>query len=447
VLTFAVAKILIAGEDTELQASLVDLVSGLGHDACPERRGTASVTLRGHPFDLLLTDDLALLRSGTAVPTLVVSPQATVRDAVQAMRLGALDYLGAPFAHQELALAISAALAPRPGDEGRYGALIGSAPAMRRVFGLIDKLSRADTPVLVLGEEGTGKELVAREIHKRSARRDKPFVAFNCAAITETLLERELFGYAEAAFEGAGRAYTGKLEGADGGTVFLDEIAEVSLSTQVRFLELLRDKRVHPEGKDAVAVDVRIVAATHRNLRAMVEAGEFREDFYYQLSVVSIETPPLRDRREDIPALADAVLTRLADSTGLRGALSPEVAPLFQAYPWPGNVRELENVIEHALLLADRGPDGNRKITAANLPPGLVSGAGPERAETGLVAQIERIEREILRKALEQADWNQSQTARALQLKRSSLQYKMKKYGLSGPSQGPPAASQKPGSG
>jgi DNA-binding NtrC family response regulator len=391
-----VAKVLIA-EDTGLEAALLSVVSGLGHEAVLAPPRTVLQTLSRQRFDLLITDSPALLGAAT-VPTLVVS-------GARAPELR------------------SASPPSRRAEQGRYGALIGAAPAMQRVFGLIDRLSGTDTPVLVLGEEGTGKELVAREIHKRSKRHAMPFVAFNCAAVTETLLERELFGHGEDAFEGAGEV-EGKLCAADGGTV--------SLSTQVRFLELLRSGRIQPAGGEPRQVDVRVVAATHRDLKTMVEAGEFREDFYYQLNVVSIDTPPLRDRREDIPSLAEAVLTRLAESKGLRGVLSPEVPPLFQTYLWPGNVRELENVIEHALLLADAGPEGNRTITAANLPPDLVTGTG-RSTETGLVAQIERIEREILRNALEEADWNQSRTARALQLKRSSLQYKMKKYDLARP--------------
>jgi DNA-binding NtrC family response regulator len=406
-----VARVLIAVHDPARRLALRSAVGDQAEAVFCEPAATAEVLGRG-VFDLLLVEDPTLLQR-VPVPAIVVSANASVREAVEAMRLGALDYLDLETPAPGLAEAIRLGLGERAEDGS--GALTGGAPAMRRVYELIEKTCGVDTAVLLVGEEGTGKELVAREIHRRSGR-SGPFVAVNCAAVTEAALERDLFG------DGREPEAQGRLAAASGGTVFLDEIAEVSLATQVRFLEFIRDGRVQHEGGEATRVDVRVIAATHRDLKRMVEDGEFREDFYYQLSVLSIETPPLRERREDIPALTDAVLRRLERSLGLRGVPTRAALALFQTYGWPGNVRELETVLERALLLADAGTGHVRRLTPATLPPALLS-AGDEGTglEGGLTEQIERIEREILRAALSEADWNQTQAAKALKLKRSSL--------------------------
>ncbi|RMG06257.1 MAG: sigma-54-dependent Fis family transcriptional regulator [Planctomycetota bacterium] len=456
------AKILIADDNEGLREVLLELVQGLGHEAVGVADGCAArEALCAGDFDLLLTDlrmpkldGLSLLREldglGQGVDTIVMTAHGSVGSAVEAMHLGALDYVEKPFPLGAMEAKIQKALerrqlarqntALRRELAQRYGSVIGASPPMQRVFSLIEKVSQADTPVLLLGESGTGKELVAREIHERSARAGGPFVTVNCAALAESLLESELFGHEAGSFTGATGMRRGKFELAEGGTVFLDELGEISLSTQVKLLRFLQEKEIERVGGDRVIkVDARVVAATNRDLKAMVERGEFREDFFYRINVINIELPPLRARLEDVPLLVEALLERHQKATGLSGRVSDEVLALLRIYEWPGNVRELENVLERALVLAESGPDGVRRITPDTLPPEVFGGEGdPESRKqyhevTGLMAQIERIEREIIRKALEENDWNQTRAAKALKLKRSSLQYKMKKYELSKP--------------
>lgn len=456
------AKILIAEDNTGLRDVLVEMISALGHDTTPVSDGKAALeAVNRESFDLLLTDlrmpkldGMALLRALKEVDrlptTIVMTAHGSVESAVEALRLGALDYVEKPFPLGAMEAKVKKALERRTLERQnkllkqekaeRFGALVGTSPPMQRVFELISKVSRTDTPVLLLGESGTGKELVAREIHDRSSRKDGPFVTVNCAALAEGLLESELFGHVKGAFTGATQTKRGKFELAEGGTVFLDELGEISLSTQVKLLRFLQEREIERVGGDRVVkVDVRVLAATNRNLKAMTGTGEFREDFFYRINVISIELPPLRNRREDITSLTSSLLKRHQRNTGLSGNLGENVLPLFQIYDWPGNVRELENVLERALVLADLDAAGQRQVTASDLPPEIRGGEGDlkthrtYRQETGLMAQIERIEREILRKALVESAWNQTRAAKALHLKRSSLQYKMKKYDLSRP--------------
>jgi two-component system, NtrC family, response regulator len=326
-----------------------------------------------------------------------------------------------------------------------YGELTGSSPPMKQVFDLITRVSETPTPVLVLGESGTGKELVAREIHRRSPRSGGPFVAVNCAALAESLLESELFGHERGAFTGAAQMKRGKFELADKGTLFLDEVGEIPAATQVKLLRFLQEKEVERVGgSKVIKIDVRVVCATNRDLRQEIENGRFREDLFYRINVISIMLPPLRERREDIALLVDALLAGHSQTTGLSGSVTEDAMTLLQMYEWPGNVRELENVLERALVLSTPGPDAHRRIAPADLPVEIRGGEGDAGAQreyheaTGLMAQIERIEREIIRKSLEECAWNQTKAAKALHLKRSSLQYKMKKYGLEKRPEGAP---------
>jgi len=308
--------------------------------------------------------------------------------------------------------------------------IIGESPAFRHVLRLCERVANSNATVLILGDTGTGKELLAREIHDRSPRRDKPFVAVHCAALPETLLESELFGHEKGAFTGAVSQKIGRFELADGGTLFLDEIGEISASTQVKLLRVLQERQfVRIGGTKTVACDVRIIAATNRNLREAIKQGTFREDLYYRLNVFPIEMPPLRQRREDIPLLVDYFVKRAAADLGVpQPELSQQALALLTAYDWPGNIRELQNVIERAVLLASGGP-----IEPAHLPR-EVAGEAEAAAEVPGESGLRGYEKALIIKALNEAGWNQSQAARALGISRDNLRYRIKKYNIRKPS-------------
>jgi two-component system, NtrC family, response regulator AtoC len=455
-----VARILIADDHAGLRDVLVETLAGSGHDVKGVAAGDLARDALGEgDFELLITDlrmpgldGLALLQHvkerGLPVQVIVMTAHGAVETAVKAIQQGAIDYVEKPFPLSAMEARVKKALErislqeenARLRDELHqgFGSLIGGSPPMRQVFDLITKVSETSTPVLLLGESGTGKELVAHEIHRRSPRSQGPFVAVNCAALAEGVLESELFGHERGAFTGAMNLKRGKFEQAEKGTLFLDEVGEIPLATQVKLLRFLQEKELERVGgSKVIKVDVRVVCATNRDLKAEIERGRFREDLFYRINVITITLPPLRDRRDDIPLLVEALLSRHTQSTGLQGgSVTEEAMALFQMYDWPGNVRELENVLERALVLSTKGPDGHRRIAPADLPAEIRGGEGDPAAQreyheaTGLMAQIERIEKEIIRKALEEVSWNQTKAAKALHLKRSSLQYKMKKYGL-----------------
>jgi DNA-binding NtrC family response regulator len=458
-----VRRILVADDNNGLRDVLVETFQSLGHTVQGVEDGLAAreVLLGEERWDLLLTDlrmpgldGITLLQelkeAGREVAAIVMTAHGSVETAVKAMRYGAIDYVEKPFPLSAMEAKVEKAL-ERLGIEAEnrrlkdelqhhFGSLIGGSPPMQRVFDLIGRVGQTSTPVLVLGESGTGKELAAREVHQRSKRANGPFVTVNCAALAEGVLESELFGHEKGSFTGATQQKRGKFELADKGTLFLDELGEIPLSTQVKLLRFLQEKELERVGGSRVMkVDVRVVAATNRNLKQMIEAGTFREDLFYRINVITIEMPALRTRREDIPVLVDTLLERHQENTGLRGQIADEVLSLFQIYEWPGNVRELENVLERALVLADGDEHGTRQISAYDLPTEIQGGEGDPGAQreyleaTGLSQRIERIEREIIRKALQEAKWNQTQAAKELHLKRSSLQYKMKKYDLNRP--------------
>ncbi len=304
--------------------------------------------------------------------------------------------------------------------------IIGQSDALRRCLDLCNRVAGSNATVLLLGDTGTGKEMMARFIHANSPRREKPFIAINCAALPETLLESELFGHEKGAFTGAVAQKAGRFELADNGTLFLDEIGDISVSTQVKLLRVLQEREfVRVGGTRTVACDVRIIAATNRDLRAAMEKGEFREDVYYRLNVFPISLPPLRNRREDIPALVGHFVRRAATDLGLP---APEVGEdamaMLTGYDWPGNIRELQNVIERAVLLSDGG-----RMTAAHLPREITGGdetVMTVKGETGLWGY----EKAMIVKALKEADWNQSKAARALNISRDNLRYRIKKYNI-----------------
>lgn len=377
------------------------------------------------------------------ITVIIITAYGSVESAVEAMRAGAYDYVTKPIDYDALVMVVHRAMERqhlleevrtlRSALNQRYGfeAIIGRSKALLRVLELASRVAQRDSTVLIQGETGTGKELLARAIHYNSRRRSEPFVTINCATIPKELIESELFGYQRGAFTGAQTSKTGKVELARGGTLFLDEIGELPLDMQVKLLRLLQEGEVAKLGAtDNVTVDVRIIAATNRNLSAMVEDGAFREDLYYRLAVVPLQLPPLRERREDIPELVQHLFAKLKEHHHLPGLrLSPGVLRRMLGYSWPGNIRELENIIERMVVLA-----GADEITEQDLP-GEISESIPAAGslvlhlpEHGI--SLEAVEREILLRALEKFHWNQTQTARFLDISRRTLIYRMEKHGI-----------------
>ncbi len=328
------------------------------------------------------------------------------------------------------------------GLDGPYRDMVGASPRMQRIFRLISKVAPTDSTVLLIGESGTGKELVARSIHLQSRRAERPFVAVNTGAIPETLMESELFGHARGAFTGATAERIGLIEEADSGTLFLDEIGDMPLPTQVKLLRTLENNEIRRVGENLTRlVDVRVVAATHRDLHTEVQAGRFREDLFYRLNVVQIELPPLRERREDIGLLASYFLDRLANRSGGRAhRFAPDAMALLERYDYPGNVRELENAIEHAVAVAERPV-----ITAGELPASMRSPRMlPRHAESVRAAEraaadaaderaswsLAEVERDHIRRVLQRHDGNATAAARQLGISRTTLWRKLRQYGL-----------------
>ncbi len=359
-------RLLIVEDELDLRRELRRLFARFGHDVV--EAGSVAETA-GHElssFALILTDlrlpdgsgtDL-IARAGGA-PVLVMTSYATVKSAVEAMRLGAVDYIAKPLDHDELILLVDQ-LVRRPSQRrddhaSAFDGMIGGSAAMREVFERIEKVAATSSNVLILGESGTGKELVARAIHTRSARRGSEMVSVNCAAIPPTLIESELFGHEKGAFTGAIATRAGLIEAADGGTLFLDEIGELPLPVQAQLLRVLQHGEVRRVGANRVHhVDVRLLAATHRDLPSMIDAQTFRADLYFRLRVVDIHLPPLRARGDDIDELALYLLDKICARLGLRRrTLTPEALQAIRAHPWLGNVRELENAIERAAILCD----------------------------------------------------------------------------------------------
>lgn len=389
-----------------------------------------------------------------ALPVIMLTASTAVKTAVQAMKIGAIDYLNKPFDVDELLSLIEETLASgalgreAPSSvtvakqvrtdvaevEGDFGCIVGSHLVMREIYNKIEQVAQRDTTVLITGESGTGKELIAREIHRRSKRAGGPFVAINCAAIPETLIESELFGHERGAFTHAVEKRIGHFELASGGTLFLDEIGELSHAVQVKILRFLQEQEFYRVGRSKpISVDVRVLAATNRSLETAIQDGRFRQDLYYRINVVSLEMPPLRQRREDIPSLVDHFICTLAP---LYGGKSPKVLPealaLLQAYPWPGNVRELENVIESILALSS-----DPEIRPSNLParlrqPQPTGDSKHESVEGNLpFEEAERaFETEIILKALRKANYVQTKAAEILGISRRILKYKMDKLGI-----------------
>ncbi|HEX3695987.1 MAG TPA: sigma-54 dependent transcriptional regulator [Polyangia bacterium] len=418
----------------------------------------ARAALEATEFDLVITDlqmpdgtGLDVLAQAKTVrpdtQVIVVTAYATAETAIAAMKAGAYDYLVKPFKLDEVGLVVERALERRLllhqnvvlRDEikGRYklDRLLGKSPAMQRVFDLLRKIAPARTSVLVVGESGTGKELAARALHELSPRADRPFLPVNCGAIPETLIESELFGHVKGSFTGAASDKIGLFEAANGGTVMLDEVAELPLPMQVKLLRVLQERKVKPVGGVSEReIDVRVVAATNRDLETEVEKGAFRQDLYYRLNVIQVRMPPLRERREDVPLMVNHFVRKFSAEHGHPiGGVDPAAMSALTAYNFPGNVRELENLVERAVTLAVDG-----RITADALPeltPRPAAAVGvPDLPAVGfdLEKELETFERGIVLKALERTDGNRTEAARVLGISFRSMRYRMSKLGLSG---------------
>jgi DNA-binding NtrC family response regulator len=454
------ARILVVEDERAIQIALTGLLRREGYEVEVASSGEEAIEKLGeNATDLVLTD-LALgrglsgmdvlrtakkLRSETLV--VMITAHGSEKIAVEAMKSGAEDYVPKPFDNDEIRLVVQRALErTRLERENRLlleqaqrryglGKLIGSGPAMRGVFETIQKVAETDLTVMIRGESGTGKELVAQALHSRSSRKNRPFVAVNCAAISRELVESELFGHEKGAFTGADARRQGRFELADGGTIFLDEIGDMAPETQAKILRVLQERSFERVGgAKPIEVNVRVVAATHRNIEREVKKGAFREDLYYRLKVVEIELPPLRERSEDVPALAQRFLEQVIERLGCEkkpigeGALAALVR-----HPWPGNVRELLNVIERATVLAS-GPS----IEESDLNLAGVEGA-PEAAAEGVSdlpfsdakkRAVEGFERSYLLRALRGSGGNISRAAESIGMVRQSLQQKIRELGL-----------------
>ncbi len=438
------ARLLIVDDDKTFRLSTAALLRQDGHEVTEAADGQRAVELlEADPFDLILLDlkmpgldgigIVEVLRKwGHDTPVLMISGFGTVDTAVDALHAGADDFLTKPVEPDVLSARVESLLSRRPTlspDGAPPGGLLGRSPAVRSVLEIVERVAPTEATVLVTGETGTGKELVARAIHDQSDRADGPFVAVNCAALAEGLLESELFGHKRGAFTGAVRDRVGLFEAAGGGTILLDEIGDVSPGVQHRLLRVLQERELTPVGAvRPVRVDVRVVAATNRDLRAEMEAGRFRDDLYYRLNVVRIELPPLRARREDIPLLTEAFYTRVGRRPHV--GCSPLAMRLMQAYSWPGNVRELLAALESAHINA-----GERRIEAQHLPADVRDSRG-EMGESGERYRREapaEDERAAIATALAESGGARSAAADRLGMSRTTLWRKIREYGLEGP--------------
>jgi DNA-binding NtrC family response regulator len=409
-------------------------------------------------LDIVMPDEdgLAFLKwmagNGHAQPVLVVSALDTAGTAVEALRLGAADYIVKGFDIEELRKRVGNLVKlTELGEEneklrrelvaqGEFGRMIGRSAAMRHVFELAERVAPTDATVLILGESGTGKDLLAQEIHARSPRADGPFVAVNCAALPENLIESELFGFEKGAFTGAAQQRKGKFELASGGTLFLDEIGDMDPVTQAKVLRALENHTIERlGGSQQIKVDVRVISATHRDLPVEIAAGKFREDLYYRLRVVTLELPPLREHKDDLPLLATAFLDQLGARHSRKARMSPEAADLLTQYNWPGNARELRNALERSLVLS-RGdeiqtsdlPAEIRERTPGPVPRGN-SDDGDYLRESDFRDAKRKFEIAYFRRKLQEHHWNVSKTAAEVGLHRQSLQEKLRELGIQRP--------------
>jgi two-component system, NtrC family, response regulator AtoC len=454
-----VARVLVVDDEVNLRKVLAAMLRKEGYEVAVAADGEQALAdLEKNGADVVVTDlvmpkvgGMEILKninsSQPDVPVIIITAHGTVDSAVEAIKLGAFDYITKPFEQAEIQAVVAKAARTHAANQqnvkadGRTRAsIIGESPQMQDIFKIIDKVADTPSTVLITGESGTGKELIATALHDGSSRRDKPLIKINCAAIPKDLMESELFGYERGAFTGAVTSKPGRFELADGGTLFLDEIAEIPVEMQVKLLRALQESEFERVGGiKTTRVDVRLVAATNRDLHREVDTGSFRKDLYYRLNVVPIVLPPLRERKGDIPKLVVHFVEKYNKRLNKKiDGVADDALAVLQAWPWPGNIRELENLMERVIVFAD-GP----QITAKDLPE-PVRGGTPQTApvsdgaatpSVGALKDIVRqetakVEKDLIVKALEETQGNVTRAAKLLQISRKSLQTKMKEFGL-----------------
>jgi two-component system response regulator PilR (NtrC family) len=435
-------KVLVIDDEPDLLELLELTLSRMGLDTTRAQSVAEAIRLLdAQAFDLCLTDmrlpDGEGLRvvehiteKGLDVPVAVITAFGSAENAVAALKAGAFDYLAKPVALEQLRALVKQALKvpEKPAAPSSYQ-LLGESQAIMQVRQMIDRLSKSQAPVFITGESGSGKELAARMIHLGGPRAEQPFVPVNCGAIPENLMESEFFGYKKGAFTGAEGDRDGFFQAANGGTLFLDEVADLPLPMQVKLLRAIQEKRVRKVGSTTEEpVDVRIISATHKKLPALVEAGEFRQDLFYRLHVIELAMPSLREMREDIPSIADAVLRKMSRAAPAK--LDPEAVTALESYPFPGNVRELENILERGLSLAA----DTQHITADDLhltpPPEEADAALPTGDKWPLQDYLDRVERAAINEALEKTRYNRTAAAKLLGITFRAMRYRMERLGI-----------------
>jgi two-component system response regulator HydG len=446
--------ILVVDDDQAHLTMLKTLLTGWGYEVNRADDGLKAIQkVHEQPFDLILMDIRMIKVSGLkalaeikaynpAIPVIIMTAYSSVETAVEALKKGAYDYLTKPLDFDELRLAMERAMDhSQLKEENRFlreslgshfdrGNIIGRSPSMVKLFETVAQVAASEATVLITGESGTGKELIAGAIHFNSPRKERPFIKMNCASVTETLLESELFGHEKGAFTGAYRRKEGRFYQADGGSLFLDEVGEMSLSMQVKLLRVLQEMEItRVGGEEVIKVDVRVIAATNKDLIQEIETGRFREDLYYRLNVINLSVPSLRDRKEDIPILAQHFLTVFADKNQKKiKGLTPQAMDRLLKYQWPGNVRELMNAVERAIVLSRSEYLDEEELALLGEPSR--ENAVPTGHEVLANLPLDEVEKATIIKMLESTSGNKSEAARRLGITRKTLHKKLKKYGM-----------------
>ncbi len=448
-------RMLIVDDKANMRTMLESAFAEHAYDVTTASSGEDAIQyIEEHTFDIVITDFNMPGKSGIDVlkaakgrnlecEVIIVTAYGTIDLAVEAMRLGAADFITKPFKISDIERKVDKLVHGRRRQPAQaihtwihpqVQHFVGASGHARQLMKMITRIAPSKSSVLITGPSGVGKELVARAIHEASPRRDRPFVALNCAALAPGILESELFGHEKGAFTGASDRHVGRFEKADTGTLFLDEVGEIDPGIQTKLLRVLQEGQIERVGgTHTISVDVRIVAATNRDLKGAIATGRFREDLYYRLNVFSLEVAALKDRRDDIPALVEHFLRKFSLELGKEVLeVDDDVVVAFLHYPWPGNVRELENVIERAVVLAE-----GERITRDELPSELLQTLdapqlmeAPRDIDGSLIERTDRLECDLIKGALERFRWNKTKAAEHLGLKRTTLQYKIKKYGL-----------------
>jgi len=463
-----IERILVADDDAVIREGLRRILTAEGYDVETVSNGRAALEcLEEQSFNLLVTDlkmpgmsGLEVLQSLRAcqpeLPVVLITGYAAIDNAVEAMKNGATDYLSKPFANDELISKVKNAIESRAvliddiclyremSETHGFDRLLGDSREMKRLYQRILQVAPTDSTVMISGESGTGKELVARSIHIHSSRRSEPFVVIDCTALAESLLESELFGHVKGSFTGATQTKRGLFEVAEGGTLLLDEVGNISLATQAKLLRVLQERVVTPiGGTEPIPIDIRLVAATNANLREMVKQGVFREDLFFRLNIIPIELPPLRERKGDLMLLASKFLRQFAEENGkeIRG-FSPEVIEQLESYHFPGNVRELENIIERAVVLShsdllqrqdlEMPGDDHDSCSSADQAVPLDANELKERKRLLREEAVVPLERAFLLSALDRNDWNITRAAEEVGMQRPNFQAMLRKQGISG---------------